>query len=188
MTDPMSGAAPVAPPKSLRELFSGFFWIGARSFGGVMPWAYRTMVEERRWLSEADFTEIIGLCQFLPGPNIGNASVVLGKRWFGLPGAIVAFLGLMALPFVWVLALFMVYNDLSSYETLREIVIGVGAAGAGLFIGTAIKLARPLAKKPAALALIAACFLFVAVARFSLVIVLPVGIAIALFAALRDWL
>jgi chromate transporter len=82
----------------------------------------------------------------------------------------------------------MVYNDLSSYETLREIVIGVGAAGAGLFIGTAIKLARPLAKKPAALVIIAACFLFVAVARYSLVIVLPVGIAIALFAALRDWL
>jgi chromate transporter len=188
MTDPMSEAAPVAPPKSLRELFSGFFWIGARSFGGVMPWAYRTMVEERRWLTQADFTEIIGLCQFLPGPNVGNASIVLGKRWFGLPGAVVAFLGLMALPFVWVLALFMVYNDLSSHETLRSIVIGVGAAGAGLFIGTAIKLARPLAKKPAALVLIAACFLFVAVARISLVIVLPVGIAIALFAALRDWL
>ena len=35
---------PVAPPKTLRELFMGFFWIGARSFGGVMPWAYRTMV------------------------------------------------------------------------------------------------------------------------------------------------
>ena len=186
MKQEMTEAAPIAPPKSLRELFSGFFWIGARSFGGVMPWAYRTMVEERRWLTQADFTETIGLCQFLPGPNIGNASIVLGKRWFGLPGAIVAFLGLMALPFVWVLALFMVYNDLSSNETLRSIVIGVGAAGAGLFIGTALKLARPLAKKPAALAIIAACFVCVAVARVSLVIVVPAGIAIALFAALRD--
>ena len=68
-----------------------------------MPWAYRTMVEERRWLTQADFTETIGLCQFLPGPNIGNASIVLGKRWFGLAGSIVAFLGLMALPFIWVL-------------------------------------------------------------------------------------
>jgi chromate transporter len=181
-------SAPLTPPETLRELFAGFFWIGARSFGGVMPWAYRTMVEERRWISQTDFTETIGLCQFLPGPNIGNASIVLGKRWFGLPGAIVAFLGLMALPFIWVLALFAVYNDLSSNTTLRAIVIGVGAAGAGLFIGTAIKLARPLAGKPFALALIAACFLFIAVARFSLVIVLPVGIAIALIAALRDWL
>ena len=93
------------PPKSLVELFTGFLAIGARSFGGVMPWAYRTMVEERRWLEPEDFAETVGLCQFLPGPNIGNASIVLGKRWFGVKGAIVAFLGLFALPFVWVLAL-----------------------------------------------------------------------------------
>ena len=95
----------VTPPKKLSELFIGFLAIGARSFGGVMPWAHRTMVEERRWLTQADFAETIGLCQFLPGPNIGNASIVLGKRWFGVTGAIVAFLGLMALPFIWVMAL-----------------------------------------------------------------------------------
>ena len=173
----------VAPPKSLGDLFIGFLSIGARSFGGVLPWAYRTIVEERRWMTHADFTETIGLCQFLPGPNIGNASIVLGKRWFGLAGAIVAFLGLMALPFVWVLALFVLYNDFSSNETVKAVVTGVGAAGAGLFIGTAIKLGRALVKKPAALALIAACFLVVAVGRVSLLVVLPIGLAVALVAA-----
>jgi chromate transporter len=184
----LSEIVPVTPPKTLRELFMGFFWIGARSFGGVMPWAYRTMVEERRWVTHSDFTETIGLCQFLPGPNIGNASIVLGKRWFGLAGSIVAFLGLMALPFIWVLALFIVYNDWSSNATLKAVVTGVGAAGAGLFIGTAVKLGRPLAKKPAALALIAACFVLVAVARVSLLVVVPVGLGIALVAARRGWL
>jgi chromate transporter len=173
----------VAPPKSLAELFVGFLSIGARSFGGVLPWAYRTLVEERRWMTQADFTETIGLCQFLPGPNIGNASIVLGKRWFGLPGAIVAFLGLMALPFVWVLALFVFYNDVSANPVVRAVVTGVGAAGAGLFIGTAIKLGRPLAKRPAALILIAACFFCVAVARFSVLIVVPIGLLVALLAA-----
>jgi chromate transporter len=179
----MSEVVPVAPPKNLRELFTGFLWIGARSFGGVLPWAYRTLVEERRWVTHADFTETIGLCQFLPGPNIGNASIVFGKRWFGLPGAIVAFLGLMALPFVWVLALFILYTDVSSNETVTAVVTGVGAAGAGLFIGTAVKLGRALVKKPFALVLIAACFLCVAVARFSLLVVVPVALAIALVAA-----
>jgi chromate transporter len=178
----------VAPPKHLGELFIGFLWIGARSFGGVLPWAYRTMVEERRWMTQADFTETIGLCQFLPGPNIGNASIVLGKRWFGLAGSIVAFLGLFALPFVWVLALFVLYTDFSSTPIVKSIVTGVGAAGAGLFIGTAVKLGRALAKKPAALVLIAGCFLCVAVARFSLLIVIPAALAVALLAAQRKWL
>jgi len=166
----------------------GFLWIGARSFGGVLPWAYRTMVEERRWMTHADFTETIGLCQFLPGPNIGNASIVLGKRWFGLAGSIVAFLGLMGPPFIWVLALFILYSDFSSNAMLKSIVTGVGAAAAGLFIGTAVKLGRPLAKKPAALVLIAACFLCVAIARISLLIVVPVGLGVALVAARRKWL
>src|SRR3954470_15371967 len=100
----------VTPPQNLRELFTGFLSIGARSFGGVLPWAHRAMVEERRWLTPADFTETIGLCQVLPGPNIGNASIVLGKRWFGLRGAIVAFLGLMGLPYCWGLGLALSYT------------------------------------------------------------------------------
>jgi len=178
----------VTPPRNLRELFLGFLAIGARSFGGVLPWAYRTMIEERRWLTQEDFAATIGLCQFLPGPNIGNASIVLGKRWFGLSGSVVAFLGLMALPFIWVLALFIVYSDLSSNATLKAVVTGVGAAGAGLFIGTAIKLGRALAKKPAALVLIAACFALVAVARVSLLMVVPIALGVAVLAARRGWL
>jgi chromate transporter len=179
----------VAPPKSLKELFLGFLSIGARSFGGVLPWAHRVMVEERRWVTEADFAETIGLCQFLPGPNIGNASIVYGKRWFGVSGSLVAFLGLFALPFVWVLALFALYADFAATnETLRAVVTGVGAAGAGLFIGTAVKLGRVLARKPAAMALIAGCFLAAGIGRISLFIVLPVSLGIALLCARRGWL
>jgi chromate transporter len=179
----------ISPPRTLLELFTGFLSIGARSFGGVMPWAHRVMVEERHWMTPADFTETIGLCQFLPGPNIGNASIVLGKRWFGLAGSIVAFLGLFALPFVWVLTLFAFYADFAaSSPLLRAVVTGVGAAGAGLFIGTAIKLVKPIAKKPAVLVLVAACFLCIAVARISLMIVLPVALLVSLLAARRGLL
>jgi len=170
----------VTPPRDLGELFLGFLSIGARSFGGVLPWAYQAMVEERRWLTHADFTETIGLCQVLPGPNLGNASIVLGKRWFGLRGAIVAFLGLFALPYVWVLGLALLYADFGSNPILHAAVAGVGAAGAGLFIATAVKLGRPLARRPAALAMIAACFLAVAIGRVSLLIVVPVAAAVGM--------
>ena len=178
-----------SPPRTLTELFLGFLSIGARSFGGVMPWAHRVMVEERRWISEADFTETIGLCQFLPGPNIGNASIVLGKRWFGVTGSLVAFLGLFALPFVWVLVLYALYADFAATNpTLRAVVTGVGAAGAGLFIGTAVKLGRVLVRRPAAIALIAACFMAAALGRISLFLVLPISLAVALLCARKGWL
>ena len=179
----------VSPPRSLTELFLGFLSIGARSFGGVMPWAHRVMVEERRWVTPADFTETIGLCQFLPGPNVGNASIVYGKRWFGAIGSLVAFLGLFALPFVWVLTLFAFYADFAATSPLlRAIVTGVGAAGAGMFIGTAIKLGRPLAHLPAAWVVAMGCFLAVAVGRVSLLAVAPIAVAVAFFLAWRKWL
>jgi chromate transporter len=184
----LSATPGVSPPRTLTELFLGFLAIGARSFGGVLPWAHRTMVEERRWLAPEDFTETIGLCQFLPGPNIGNASIVLGKRWFGLRGALVAFLGLMALPFVWVLALAILYLDYAALPVVRAVVTGVGAAGAGLFIGTAIKLAKPLIRNPAAVTLLLACFLAAGVGRVSLLFVMPAAAAIAIVAARRGWL
>ena len=130
----------------------GFLSIGARSFGGVLPWAHRVLV---------------------------------GRRWFGLPGAITAFLGLMALPFFWVLGLAYLYADFSSVPGIRSMVTGVGIAGAGLFIGTAFKLGRPMAKKPAGLAIIAGCFLAVGLARVSILFVLPAAVALAWFAARR---
>ncbi len=176
------------PPRTLVELFLGFLAIGARSFGGVMPWAYRTMVEERRWVTQADFAETIGLCQFLPGPNIGNASIVYGKRWFGLAGSIVAFLGLMALPFTWVMALGVLYLKWASHPAVQAIVTGVGATGAGLFMSTALKLGRGLVRKPGAIALVAACFLAVGIGRVSMLIVLPIGAVIGVAMARRGWL
>jgi chromate transporter len=94
----------------------------------------------------------------------------------------------MALPFIWVLALFIVFNDFSSNPMVNAVVTGVGAAGAGLFIGTAVKLGKVLARKPAALTLITICFLLTAVARVSLLYVIPVGFLVALYAARKDWL
>ena len=171
------------PPRSIAELFIGFLSIGARAFGGVLPWAHRVLVEERRWVAPADFAEMLALCQFLPGPNVANLSIVLGRRWFGLPGAFAAFLGLMALPFVWVLGLAMLYADWASHPTVRGVVGGIGVAAAGLFVGTGIKLARPIASKPAAIAIIAACFVAAGVLRVPLLIVLPVAAAVALVAS-----
>lgn len=169
------------PPQSLWALYWGFLSIGARSFGGVLPWAHRVMVEEKRWLAPADFAEVLALCQFLPGPNVGNVSVVLGRRWFGARGSVIAFLGLMALPLVWVFGLALLFADYYSIPAVRAVVTGVGIAGGGLFIGTAFKLARPIARKPWAIALAVGCFGVIALGRMSLFAVLPA-------AALLGWL
>jgi chromate transporter len=46
----------LAPPRDLREFFAGFFQIGVLGFGGVNALARRVIVEERRWMSERDWS------------------------------------------------------------------------------------------------------------------------------------
>jgi len=82
-----------------------------------------------------------------------------------------------------VLALAMLYANWASHPTVRGIVAGIGVAAAGLFVGTGIKLARPIASKPAAIAIIAACFVAAGVLRVPLLIVLPVAAGLALVAS-----
>jgi hypothetical protein len=38
------------------------------------------VVEQKHWMSATEFTDMLGLCQFLPGGNIMNVTVALGAR------------------------------------------------------------------------------------------------------------
>ncbi|HEX4523267.1 MAG TPA: chromate transporter [Casimicrobiaceae bacterium] len=136
--------APDAPPPSRRELFLGFLIVGMQGFGGVLPFARRMLVEQRRWLSEREFIEVLSLSQFLPGPNIVNVSIIVGSRFRGASGSIAAVLGLMLMPFLIVLALAALYAQFAAIEAVRGATNGVSAAATGLVLATAIKMAQPL--------------------------------------------
>ena len=138
MSDP---AAPEVSP-SLGALFIGFAKVGLSGFGGVLPFARRMLVDDRRWLSAAEFNSLLGLCQFLPGPNVVNLSVCLGARFHGAVGALAATLGLIGPPFLVVLGLALAYDAWGQLEVVQRMLRGVAAVGAGLLFATALKMAR----------------------------------------------
>src|ERR1700680_2267457 len=78
---------------TLSDLFLAFLAISLSGFGGTLPWAYRMVVEKRRWMTASEFSEVFSLCQFLPGANVVNFSVVFGSRMRGARGALVWFFG-----------------------------------------------------------------------------------------------
>src|SRR5664279_5027684 len=87
------------------QLFTGFFKTGLSGFGGVLPHARRMLVDDRRWLTDPQFTELLSLGQTLPGPNVLNMAVVIGARFHGWRGSMIAAFGLMTAPLVIVLSL-----------------------------------------------------------------------------------
>jgi chromate transporter len=170
---------------TLGELFVTFATIALSGFGGVLVWARRMVVEERRWLTPAEFNEAYSLAQFLPGPNIVNFSVVFGRRLRGVPGAAVALIGLLGPPVVLVTVIGMLYARYGEIEPLRHALRGASAAAAGLMIATAAKMARPLLRDRRFVAPLVALVTFAAVGvmQWSLPLVLlvmaPASVALA---------
>lgn len=147
----------------LSELFLGFLGISLSGFGGVLPWARRMLVERRGWLSEREFAEALALCQFLPGPNIVNMSIIVGSRFRGAAGALAAFAGLVGAPLLIMMACGALYVRYGELESLRGALAGLAAGAAGVIIAMAAKMAVPLVREREVPALLFVLLAFVSV-------------------------
>ena len=161
-------AQPEPPVPSLPDLFLGFGAAGLMGFGGVLPWARRMIVEQRRWLSPAEFNDLIALCQFLPGPNVVNLSVAMGTRYHGVAGAAVCLCGLLLAPVVIAVGLGGLYATYGDLPVVQRAFAGLSAAAGGLLLATAAKIAWPLRAAPLGLAVAALAFALVAQVRLPL--------------------
>lgn len=169
---------------SKTELFLGFLKIGLLGFGGVQPWARHIIVEERRWLSDAEFAEVLGIGQVLPGPNTLNAAVLIGDRFQGVPGVLLSLLGQLAMPIVIVTSLALVYDRFAAIPEVQAGLIGAAAAAAGLVLGTAFKMIRNVRMRPASYLVVGLGFVAIALLRWPMVpvvlVLAPVAIGVAL--------
>jgi chromate transporter len=152
--------------------------LALHGFGGVLPWAQRVLVEERRWLSREEFVEMLAFAQLAPGPNVCNLAIMFGDRHFGWRGALVALVAMLAVPGALVLALAIVHGQLAQIPWVQRAVAGMAAVAAGLLIATAVKLART---QPARwLVLGALAFVGVGQLRWPFVTVLAVLVPLAI--------
>ena len=135
-------------PRSLRELFFAFNALALQGFGGVLAVAQRGLVEQRRWLTPAQFLEVLSVSQVLPGPNIVNLGLIVGDRFFGLRGAAAAMAGMLLVPTAIVLTLTALYAEYSHLPVVAGALRGMGAVAAGLVFATAGKLAVGLRSNP----------------------------------------
>ncbi|VWC32935.1 chromate transporter [Burkholderia metallica] len=182
-----SASPPAASPRriGLAELFTGFLSLGLMSFGGALPFARRTIVEELKWLSADEFTDLLGLCQFLPGGNVINLSVAVGMRFRGVAGAFAGILGLIAGPTLVVVALGVLYAKTQNDPRVQHLFTGLAAAAAGLLVAMAVKVAKPLRHARAAAGIAALAFVAIAVLRIPLLTAMLVLTPVSIWLASR---
>lgn len=179
----MSAHTPAAPPdhpqpRSLLDLFLSFSFLALQGFGGVLAVVQHELVERKRWLTREEFVEEWAVAQILPGPNVVNLSLMLGARYFGLPGAMAALAGILVFPTIIVLVMAIVYARYAQHAGVAGALRGMGAVAAGLIIASGLKLVTALNRhplgKPAGLVIAALCFGMVALWHLPLVWVLGI--------------
>ena len=143
------------------DLFLGFAKIGLLGFGGVAPWARHIIVEERRWLDEREYASILGIGQVLPGPNTINSAIIIGDRFQGAIGSLMAVLGILCMPLLALIAIALVYDRIAGLSLVAVAIAAGASAAAGLVIGTALKMARKLKPDGAAVGVGLAAFVSV---------------------------
>jgi chromate transporter len=178
--DPAASTRP--PEPGLAELFIAFARISLAGFGGVLIWARRGIVEQRRWMTADEFNETYALCHFLPGPNIVNLSVVFGSRFRGIPGGLAAFAGLVGPPMLVATVLAAAYAHYGEIDALRRTLAGVACAAVGLLIAVVFKMITPLIEKRdgAGLVMLATVFVAIGLLRLPLQTVLLAAIPVSL--------
>ncbi|TAK93688.1 MAG: chromate transporter [Aquabacterium sp.] len=167
-------------PRSLWHLFVAFSILALQGFGGVIAVAQRELCERRRWLSPQDFVEMLSGAQVLPGPNVCNLSLMIGDRFFGWRGALVALAGMIAAPMALMLLLAWLLGEASHVAQVQGLIKGalggIAAVAAGQIVGTVLKLAAPIQNHvlgwPTCAALAALAFGMMAVLHWPLIWVL----------------
>ena len=179
--DPAPELTTTTPP-GLIALFVAFAQVSLAGFGGVLVFARRAIVDRHRWMTADEFNETYALCHFLPGPNVVNLSVVFGSRFRGIPGSLAAFTGLLGPPVLIVTILAALYARYGEVDALRRILAGVSCAAVGLLISAVFRMATPLVKRRdlIGLAMLAAVFVAIGLARLPLQAVLLVAIPLSI--------
>lgn len=104
--------------RRLWEIFLVSFKLGCTSFGGPtahLGYFQNEYVQKRKWLSDNDYSQLVALSQFLPGPASSQVGMGVGLLRGGLFGSIVSFLG-FTLPSVLLLMAFAYFSTQTEME------------------------------------------------------------------------
>lgn len=170
---------------SYSDLFRVFGRIGLLSFGGPaaqIALMHRELVEERDWLTEAQFLRALSFCMLLPGPEAMQLATYAGWRQRGITGGLIGG-GLFVIPGALVImALALTYGAYGNLEWMQAVFLGVKATVVIIVIEALIKVSKRALKgrKHYLIAALAFIALFFFAVPFPLVIA-----AAALFGALN---
>lgn len=113
------------------DIFWSFFKVGTFTIGGgyaMIPLMQRELVERHGWIGEDEFLDQVALSQAMPGVFAVNMATMTGYRLRGMWGAVVAIVGNIMMPVLFILALAMFFRAFREVEVVERIFMGLRPA------------------------------------------------------------
>src|SRR5689334_13229724 len=135
----------MSPGYSLWQLVRYMTKLGTIGFGGpvaLVGYMHRDLVEDRKWITEADYKEGLALSQLAPGPLAAQLAIYLGYVHYGITGATLVGLAFVLPSFIMVVCLGMAYVAYGGLPWMQAVFYGVGACVIGIIARSAYKLTR----------------------------------------------
>ncbi len=182
----VAGAAAAAAPlnDTLVTMFFFFVKAGAFVFGSglaIVPFLHQGVVQEFGWLNEHQFIDAVAVAIITPGPVVITVAFI-GYLTAGLPGAIVAALGMFLPVYLFTIGPVPWFKRNRNNLQLKAFVIGATAAATGAIAGAVVVLGqRAIVDVPTALVALASLGILL---RFKVPEPLVVGVSGAIGLAL----
>ncbi|GAC1408256.1 MAG: chromate transporter [Burkholderiaceae bacterium] len=134
---------PEQAPYTLLQLIWYMLRLGTLGFGGpvaLVGYMQRDLVDERKWISQADYKEGLALAQLAPGPLAAQLAIYMGYVHYRIVGATLAGIAFVLPSFLMVVALGWAYTRFGGLSWMQAVFYGVGAAVIGIIAMSAKKL------------------------------------------------
>lgn len=131
--------------KTLIELFFVFAQLGATTFGGgyaMLPGLQREIVEKRHWATEDELMDYYAIGQCTPGIIAVNVATFIGYRLAGIPGGIIATLGVVSPSVVIITIIAMFLKNFAELAIVRHAFNGIRACVSVLIFDSVVKLGK----------------------------------------------
>ena len=166
-------------PESLLSILLTFLKVGAFTFGGgyaILPVIQQEVVKNRKWVTQADFSDILIVTQGMPGQLALNSAIQIGIRLRGTVGGLVAALGVTAPSVIILLAIAAYFYPLIRDNVyVQAIFYGLRPAVVALIAAAAVKMGREILHGWSGIILCAALLAFAIISGIHPILVLSIG-------------
>jgi chromate transporter len=144
------------------SLFATFFKIGLFTFGGgyaMISLMQKEVVENRKWITEDDMSDMIVISESTPGPVSVNVATFVGYRVAGVFGALCATLGVIVPSILIISLLYPVLGMLQENVIFQSAFFGIRAAVIALILKTFINMFKKTPKDIFSISIMALAFI-----------------------------